>query len=71
MKDFDLLTAFLSYNRESDTLMVHLVPRYPHLLNALEVAELRGITLEEVARLRRDIGLADRHRQRRVPRAEC
>lgn len=99
MKDIDLSNAFLSYDRESDTLMVHLVPRgepgitvfvddhyavrldrtrkrllgfqvegfliavvrqQPALLDALDVAELRGITPEEIAHLRREIGVEHR-----------
>jgi hypothetical protein len=93
--DFDFSKVSLSYDRESDTLMVHLVPRgepgisvaiddhllvrldrtrqrvlglqiegflisvvrrQAKMLDGLDVAELRGITLEEVAGLRREIG---------------
>lgn len=99
MKEVDLSKAFLSFDRESDTLMIHLLPRgepgitvflddhyavrldrsqkrllgfqiegfliavvreQPALLDALDVAELRGITLEEIALLRREIGAEQR-----------
>lgn len=90
----DLGKVVLSYDRESDTLMIHLhgrgqpgvsrhvtdefmirlgrdrqtvldfqiehflsrvVHEHPKLLDVLDIAELRGITIEEVARLRRDV----------------
>jgi hypothetical protein len=92
--EIDLSKLVLSYDRESDTLMVHfhgrgqpgvsrhvtdefmirlspdrtkvvgvqiehflslVVPEHPRMLDALDIAELRGITIEEVAQIRRDV----------------
>jgi len=97
----DLGATIVSYDRESDTLMLHLfgrgrpgisvvvgdylylrmdrerkqvfgfqiegflshvVRRRPELLDALDVAELRGITLEEVATLQRQMATEQRKR---------
>jgi hypothetical protein len=99
IEDIDLSRVVVSYDRESDTLMLHLRGRgqpgisvvadedvyvrldrdrkqvlgsqtegflarvareRAQLLDALDVAELRGISLEEVARLRREMGAAQR-----------
>ncbi|MGH2557712.1 MAG: hypothetical protein ACRDJH_01500 [Thermomicrobiales bacterium] len=92
--EIDLNSLVLSFDRESDALMVHLygrgqpgishlvtdefmirfdpnhekvigiqiehflslvVPEHPRLLDALDIAELRGISLEEVAQIRREV----------------
>ena len=99
VEDIDLSRVVVSYDRESDTLMLHLRGRgqpgisvvaddgfyvrldrdrkqilgfqiegflarvareRPELLDALDVAELRGISFKEVARLRREIGTVQR-----------
>lgn len=99
--EIDPAKVVISYDRDSDTLMVHLYGRglpavsiyrgdgwymrwnreqervvglqlegflaravldHPDLLDALDVADLRGITLEEVARVRRDVAQAGRRR---------
>lgn len=99
--DLDLRRVVVTYDRESDTLMLHFSGRghpgvsvvidddlyvrldrdrtrvlglqiegflsrvaheRPELLDLLDVAELRGITLEQIARLRREIGHEQRAR---------
>ena len=100
---FDPTHVVFSYDRESDTLMIHfygrglrgvsvhvqdgwyvrkdrdrqrviglqiegflarVVREDPWLLDALDLAELRGISLEEVARLRREMALERRERDK-------
>lgn len=97
--ELNLNAVVVTYDRESDTLLLHfdgrgqpgisvvgndalyirydrerkrvlglqiegflarVAPRHPAMLDVLDVAELRGISLEEVARLRRGIGTEQR-----------
>lgn len=97
--ELDLSRVVVTYDHESDTLMLHfsgrgqpgisvvadddlyvrldrerkrvlglqiegflarVVPRHPALLDVLDVADLRGISLAEVAQLRRGIGTEQR-----------
>jgi hypothetical protein len=101
LSDVDLARVLVTYDRESDTLMIHFAERgrpgisvvadadvylrldrerrsvlglqiegflarvareRPELLDLLDVADLRGISLEDVARLRREIGAEERTR---------